>query len=109
MARPDRARAAASHTPGSAGANRDRDADELLALLEQAHRNLAARTPRSTPVNDELAARRRAVTERLAAKQRAESIERIRQAGAVDHVGEAIEQSKRVHPSNPKPYDREAE
>jgi hypothetical protein len=87
----------------------NRDADELLALLEQAHRNLAARTPRSTPMNDELAARRRAVAERLAAKQRAESIERIRQAGAVDHVGEAIADSIRKHPSNPKPFDWEAE
>ena len=30
---------------------RDRDADELLALLDQAHRNLTARTLRSTPMN----------------------------------------------------------
>ena len=43
MARNDRARAAASHLPGSAGVNTDRDADELLALLDQAHRNLEAR------------------------------------------------------------------
>jgi hypothetical protein len=60
-------------------------------------------------VNDELAARRRNALERLAAKRRAESIERIRQAAAVDHVGEAIAESIRKHPSSGRLYDQEKE
>jgi hypothetical protein len=80
VARPDRARAAASHLPGSAGAN-----------------------------PDDLAARRKAVAERLFAKQCAETLARLREQEAVDHVAADIARSIRAHPSNPKPFDWEAE
>lgn len=64
-------------------------------------------------MTDELAARRAAVRERLAAKRRAETIERlmddIAAAVAADHIAAGIEASKRTHPSTPRIYDREAE
>ena len=82
MARNDRARAAASHLPGSAGVS-------------------------------DLAARRQAVAERLAAKKRTENIERLMdelgEAVAVDHRARTITDSLRRHPSGGRPYDREAE
>lgn len=68
----------------------------------------ASHTPSSAAVSS-LDDRRRAVAERLLAKQYAETIARLRDAEAVDHVAAALARSIRAHPSNPKPYDREAE
>ena len=64
-------------------------------------------------MNDDLAARRQAVAERLAAKRRAENIERLMDelgdAVAADHHARTIAASLRRHPSGGRPYDREAE
>ena len=64
-------------------------------------------------MNDDLAARRQAVAERLAAKKRTENIERLMdelgEAVAVDHRAAAITASIRKHPSNGRVYDWAAE
>ena len=64
-------------------------------------------------MNDDLAARRKAVAERLAAKKRAENIERLMDAlgdaVAVDHRARTITASLRRHPSNGRVYDWQAE
>ena len=62
----------------------------------------------------DLATRRQAVRERLAAKRRTENIDRLMDdladAVAADHVAAAITASKRRHPSGGwQVYDQEAE
>ena len=59
----------------------------------------------SDPVD--LADRRRVVTARLKAKREAEAI--AAQESEPDDVARRIADSRRTHPSNPRPYDREAE
>ena len=84
MERNDRARAAASHTPGSAGAE---------------------------PVN--LADRRRAVAERLFRKQCDDTIAllevRARIVERIEQLNGLIEASKRAHPSSGRVYDHQKE
>lgn len=60
-------------------------------------------------MTDELAARRAAVLARLHKRREAAAMQRQRDTEPVDHVGAAIAASKRVHPSNPRPFDWEAE
>jgi hypothetical protein len=57
------------------------------------------------PVN--LDDRRRATLARLRRAELARTIAELEQD--VDHTAAAIARSMRAHPSNPKPYDREAE
>lgn len=59
-------------------------------------------------MNDDLAARRAAVLERVARKRR-QALEQARQADEIDHTAAAILASRRKHPSNTKPYDQENE
>lgn len=70
-------------------------------------------------MTDELAARRAAVRERLAAKKVAarlnfesdypKTVAMLERAKATGDVARQILASIRAHPSNPRPYDQEAE
>lgn len=59
-------------------------------------------------MNDDLAARRDAVLERVARKRR-QALEQARQADEIDGTAAAILASRRKHPSNVRPYDFEQE
>ena len=60
-------------------------------------------------MNDELAARRRAVADRLFAKQCAETIAALERQAQANDVARQILASRRKHPSSGRPYDQEAE